>query len=327
MSVNTPDIREVWNSVAIGSAKQMPNTNLSTLTVSPVSNLNSDGFSTVGSSIGYEENLQMDIALHNSMKESFKKSAFTPDGDHISELRAKHRLLKVITLSDLTKPNKQLLTAARDVLRYQSLSSECYEWPEQPKPSNKIQQTWRKALNRLELQTHQENKTYKYEDIRPKANQVSSWRYDRKKDEIWPQEDIRWIKLTSKQHKTQRRIRNIFQRHQGAHMVTEIHWTIAIVHSAKDGEIQLHNVLPRTAHTTKTDARDTWVHLANINKGEPLQRFIQEIEQGTDACVSDGSAKDGVGSAGYKSMHQEEELPAFQGAQKVPGRQEDMHSY
>ena len=94
MSVNTPDIREVWNSVAIGSAKQMPNTNLSTLTVSPVSNLNSDGFSTVGSSIGYDEDLQMDIALRNSMKESFKKSAFTPDGDHISELRAKRRLFQ-----------------------------------------------------------------------------------------------------------------------------------------------------------------------------------------------------------------------------------------
>lgn len=58
----------------------------------PATRLSSDGFSTIGSNIGYDEDLQLNIALKNSMKESFKKTTFTPDGHHISDLRAKRRL-------------------------------------------------------------------------------------------------------------------------------------------------------------------------------------------------------------------------------------------
>ena len=88
----------------------------------------------------------------------------------------------------------------------------------------------------------------------------------------------------------------------------------------------LHD-MPRTSLTDKTPTSDTWTHTAAINDGEALDTFVEKIQQGTAGCISDGSGAERVTSTGYKSLHQEDEQPAFQGAQKIPGRADDQTSY
>ena len=84
----------------------------------------------------------------------------------------------------------------------------------------------------------------------------------------------------------------------------------------------LHD-MPGSSPTDKNTISDTWTHMSAINEGEALDTFVERIQQGTAGCVSDGSGAEGITSAGYKSLHHDDEQPAFQGAQKIPGRAED----
>ena len=55
--------------------------------------LSRDAFSSVASDFASKEDLQLNMALRNSLKDSFVKSSFTPDGKQsIADLRAKRRL-------------------------------------------------------------------------------------------------------------------------------------------------------------------------------------------------------------------------------------------
>ena len=75
---------------------QTPSTGVSTIR---------DNLSTVSNSVAKSEDMQMNIALQNSLKDSFPKSSFSPDGVHISELRAKRRLFH--------ETDKQMLSDAK----------------------------------------------------------------------------------------------------------------------------------------------------------------------------------------------------------------------
>ena len=88
----------------------------------------------------------------------------------------------------------------------------------------------------------------------------------------------------------------------------------------------LHD-MPGSSPTDKNTISDTWTHMAAINEGEALDTFVERIQQGTAGCVSDGSGAEGITSAGYKSLHHDDKQPAFQGAQKIPGRADDQTSY
>ena len=56
--------------------------------------MTADDMSSIASGVLADEKLQLDTALRNSMKDSFEKSVFTPDGNHINDLRAKRKLFK-----------------------------------------------------------------------------------------------------------------------------------------------------------------------------------------------------------------------------------------
>ena len=89
ISENTPDIRAVFHTLTTHKKPFNETYHDSTL-----STLTADDMSSVASGVLADEKLQLDTALRNSMKESFEKSVFTPEGDHIDNLRAKRKLFK-----------------------------------------------------------------------------------------------------------------------------------------------------------------------------------------------------------------------------------------
>ena len=117
--VNTPDIRQMWNQIAIKSANQQP----SGASLTPVTTMSSDGFSTVASSIGYDEDLQMNMALRNSLKtqDNLQKSTFTPDGKHINTLRTSRHLFQEADKRNLD--SKVAVYSSSKKLKHSSFSS------------------------------------------------------------------------------------------------------------------------------------------------------------------------------------------------------------
>ena len=96
ITVDTPDIRALFNTLV--TYKKETNENIET-----PSTMTMDDMSSIASGVLHDEQLQLDTALRNSMKNTFEKSEFTPDGSHINELRAKRKLVREsdrITLSD-----------------------------------------------------------------------------------------------------------------------------------------------------------------------------------------------------------------------------------
>ena len=76
---NTPDIRQIFY-------RQFDN-------LDTPSTMTSDDWSNAGTKVVSDEQMHLNTAIRNSMKDQFEKTAFTPDGSqHISELRAQRAL-------------------------------------------------------------------------------------------------------------------------------------------------------------------------------------------------------------------------------------------
>ena len=87
----TPDIREMWHTISKSAASKP----LSAFaTPSTLTTTERDDISSISSDFLNNEDVQMNVALRNSMKDSWTKSTCTPDGQHINELRAKRRLFQ-----------------------------------------------------------------------------------------------------------------------------------------------------------------------------------------------------------------------------------------
>ena len=60
---------------------------------------------------------------------------------------------------------------------------------------------------------------------------------------------------------------------------------------------------------------------------EQIHNFIQQLEQGTAKCVSDGSARAGATATAFTTIPDDDNEPAFQGSFRIPGRYEEQDSY
>ena len=140
----------------------------------------------------------------------------------------------------------------------------------------------------------------------------------KKRDNIWEQ----WPSIKARQGRR--------QKYSTQHKTQDhccIEWRIAIPKIIDDNTVELITTLPRQQKTDTYEDNEQWIKNATINEGPALTEFLNQIEDGTAGCISDGSLKDNVASAGYKSLHHDDEEPAIHGAQKIPGRPKDQTSY
>lgn len=89
----------------------MPQANLAT--PSTPSTLH-DELSIASSKLAGSEQMQLNLAIRNSLKESFRKSSFTPEGIHISQLRTQRRLFN--------ETDKQMLSGSKRPAIYEDLT-------------------------------------------------------------------------------------------------------------------------------------------------------------------------------------------------------------
>ena len=261
---------------------------------------------------------------YSIMDEIIRTNKFNKD--ELQQINNCRQHMEVLTVSDITTEQGYLLREARDIKEYESLSSTRYAWPAQPQPLTEEAQMWRTALHAIGLRTHQPNTRYEYSLTTTDAAYVAQWRHDQITDTLWRKEGDNWEQWVSTNDRSRKQ--KYINRHRlQDHSCTE--WKIAIPLVLDDTAELITTMTNSSPHIDRGEPGryETWIQTPTIAEGPALDNFLAQIMDGTAGCISDGSQKDHLASAGYKSMHSTHEEPAIQGAQKIPGRLEDQTSY
>ena len=231
--------------------------------------------------------------------------------------------LKVVMMSDITKTDGRLYDDIFNIVPILTLSTEAYAWPDRPCPHDDDKELWRQAIQRLHIRTTQPTTKYRYDTITQDANIISSWRYDKCTEELWETYHDYWRLWTKAGGPT--RSAQLYEPTTTYRMYSSRHWDIPIL-TDKDNKMKILQLLPQQISMTESTT-EPWAPMGTFRTGLPMETFLQEIQDGTAGCVSDGTAKDGKTAAAFTSLHKEGTHECMTGHMKIPGRQEDQDSY
>ena len=264
--------------------------------------------------------------------------------------------LQVNTLSDITNgQGTNILEAAWECKKqWEPISGQAYSWPHQTRPSKADRQRWKKVLTLL---YDVDNRDYTIGRRLGKYNkhsrQHAAWVIDKTNESLYNKEQGVWRrwKLTNRRNR-----HRVYQPTSETIHTIERRWRIATVLITHNGASARYNGsrefirdTPRTSDTDSYDSDETTTDseseisplVATVKRTPKSLRWAVErcklpkdhgkaiaekIIKGDGKCMSDGSTKDGLGTAAAIPVGVDEE-DMYMVLNRTPGDDIDIHSF
>ena len=274
----------------------------------------------------------------------------TTTPDEVEAVNRCRLYLRVNTKSDISNGNgTAVLESARTCYRdWESISCRAYNWPYQPRPDRRDIETWQKKI----FQAYGTDSYCKLWN-RPlgkwleQGKEHARWMYDRASLSVYERRGTRWHRWATLIKRTRTRQ---YEEREDAGTATHPRWQIAQVTTSPSGrtaffegsdgqhedeyetmnddgtECIISHVPSLESRIETMDASLRWALEHTELPTDNGKEIALRIEQGTAECISDGSKKDGLGTAASLFMHSKRDS-AYAVCIRIPGAGEDQSSY